>query len=86
MWHGRFKQSMAEIVKDFTQSLDIDWRMAECDIEGSIAHVKMLGETGILKPDEALKIENALIKVLDEIKNGKFIPSKNLKIAKNFLN
>lgn len=78
MWHGRFKQSMAEIVKDFTQSLDIDWRMAECDIEGSMAHVKMLGETGILKPDEALKIENGLTKVLDEIKNGKFKPSKDL--------
>ena len=78
MWHGRFKQSMAEIVKDFTQSLDIDWRMAECDIEGSMAHVKMLGETGILKPDEALKIENGLTKVLDEIKNGKFTPSKDL--------
>ena len=78
MWHGRFKQSMAEIVKDFTQSLDIDWRMAECDIKGSMAHVKMLGETGILKPDEALKIENGLTKVLDEIKNGKFKPSKDL--------
>ncbi|MBR0233623.1 MAG: argininosuccinate lyase [Synergistaceae bacterium] len=78
MWHGRFKQSMAEIVKDFTQSLDIDWRMAECDIKGSMAHVKMLGETGILKPDEALKIENGLTKVLDEIKNGKFTPSKDL--------
>ena len=26
MWHGRFKQGMAEMVKDFTQSLDIDWQ------------------------------------------------------------
>ena len=57
MWHGRFKGGMAESVKDFTQSLDIDWRMAECDIQGSIAHVKMLGATGLLKTDEAEKIE-----------------------------
>ena len=78
MWHGRFKQDMAEIVKDFTQSLDIDWRMAECDIQGSIAHVKMLGATGILKLEEALKIEEGLKKVLEEIKSGKFIPSKSL--------
>ena len=78
MWHGRFKGDMAESVKDFTQSLDIDWRMAECDIQGSIAHVKMLGSTGLLKIDEAKKIELGLQKVLEEIKTGKFIPSKDL--------
>ena len=64
MWHGRFKQDTAEIVKKFTQSLDIDWRMYEADIEGSIAHVKMLGHTGILKPEEASKIEAGINEVL----------------------
>lgn len=78
MWHGRFKADTAETVKKFTQSLDIDWRMAECDIKGSIAHVMMLGHTGILKPEEALKIESGLKKVLQEIKEGKLIPSENL--------
>ncbi len=78
MWHGRFKQDTAESVKNFTQSLDIDFRMAECDIQGSIAHVKMLGQTGILKPEEAAKIESGLNKVLHEIKSGAFIPSKDL--------
>ena len=78
MWKGRFKQDMNVAVRDFTQSLDIDWRMAECDIQGSIAHVRMLGKTGILKHDEAQKIELGLNKVLDEIHEGKFIPSKDL--------
>ena len=78
MWKGRFKQDMSAIVKDFTQSLDIDWRMAECDIQGSLAHVKMLGAAGLLKADEAEKIELGLRKVLEEIKAGKFIPSKDL--------
>ena len=78
MWHGRFKQGMAEMVKDFTQSLDIDWRMAECDIQGSIAHVRMLGKTGLLKVDEAEKIELGLQKVLREIQDGTFTPSKDL--------
>lgn len=78
MWHGRFKKDMAENVKNFTQSLDIDWRMAECDIQGSIAHVKMLGATGLLNPDEAEKIALGLQKVLEEVKAGKFIPSENL--------
>ena len=71
MWKGRFKQDMSAIVKDFTQSLDIDWRMAECDIQGSLAHVKMLGAAGLLKADEAEKIELGLRKVLEEIKAGR---------------
>ena len=78
MWHGRFKKDMAESVRDFTQSLDIDWRMAECDIKGSMAHVKMLGAAGLLNSDEAKKIELGLQKVLEEIKTGKFAPSENL--------
>jgi len=78
MWHGRFKKDTASEVLDFTQSLDIDWRMAECDIKGSLAHVKMLGTTGLLKPEESEKIALGLEKVLEEVKAGKFIPSKNL--------
>ncbi len=78
MWHGRFKKEMAEEVLDFTQSLDIDWRMAECDIKGSLAHVQMLGAVGLLKEDEAKKIALGLEKVLEEVKAGKFVPSKNL--------
>ena len=78
MWHGRFTQNTAKTVQDFTQSLDIDWRMAEADIEGSIAHVKMLGKTGILSQEESAKIEEGLMKVLDEIKSGKFTPSESL--------
>ena len=78
MWHGIFKHDTAKTVQDFTQSLDIDWRMYECDIQGSIAHVKMLGKTGILNQSEAVKIEAGLVKVLEEIKEGKFKPSENL--------
>ncbi len=78
MWHGRFKHDTAKTVQDFTQSLDIDWRMYECDIQGSLAHVKMLGKTGILNQAEAAKIEAGLVKVLEEIKEGKFKPSENL--------
>ena len=78
MWHGRFAKDTAKTVQDFTQSLDIDWRMAEADIQGSVAHVRMLGKTGILKPDEAEKIEIGLGKVLWEIQEGRFKPSESL--------
>ena len=78
MWHGRFSKDTAKTVQDFTQSLDIDWRMAESDIQGSIAHARMLGETGILTREESEKIEAGLLRVLDEIQEGKFIPSESL--------
>ena len=78
MWHGRFKHDTAKIVQDFTQSLDIDWRMYEADIQGSTAHVKMLAKTGLLTPDEAAKIQAGLAQVLTEIQSGNFTPSESL--------
>lgn len=78
MWHGRFSQDTAKIVQDFTQSLDIDWRMYKADIEGSIAHVRMLGKTGLLTPDESAKIEAGLRRVQSEIDSGEFTPSESL--------
>ena len=78
MWHGRFTKDTAKTVQDFTQSLDIDWRMAEADITGSIAHAKMLGATGILTEEESAKIVAGLMKVSDEIRDGKFTPSESL--------
>ena len=78
MWHGRFKHDTAKIVQDFTQSLDIDWRMYEADIQGSTAHVKMLAKTGLLTPDEAAKIQAGLAQVLTEIHQGTFTPSESL--------
>ena len=78
MWHGRFTKGTAKTVQDFTQSLNVDWRMAESDIQGSIAHAKMLGETGILTREESAKIIAGLGKVSDEIREGKFTPSESL--------
>ena len=78
MWKGRFKEETAQVVREFTQSLDLDWRMARCDIEGSIAHVRMLGKTGLLSEDETRKIEEGLRKVLEEIESGEFRPSEEL--------
>ena len=78
MWKGRFKEETARVVRDFTQSLDLDWRMAEHDIEGSRAHVRMLGKTGLLDTAEAEKIEKGLLKVRDEIKEGTWQPSTDL--------
>ena len=78
MWKGRFAQDTDEAVVNFTQSLDLDWRMAAADIRGSIAHVRMLAHTGLLKEDEAALIEKGLREISEEIKNGEFTPKVSL--------
>ncbi len=78
MWKGRFSQDMDAAVLGFTQSLDLDWRMAAADIRGSIAHVRMLAHTGLLSGDEALTIEKNLREIAEEIKNGAFKPKPEL--------
>ena len=74
MWKGRFAQDTNEAVVNFTQSLDLDWRMALADIRGSIAHVRMLGAVGLLCADDALTIEENLKASAEEVKRGEFIP------------
>ena len=78
MWHGRFREDTAESVQKFTQSLDLDWRLAPFDIYGSIAHVRMLAHTGLLREPEARKIEEGLRAVLEEIRTGGFEPSASM--------
>ena len=43
LWHGRFTHAPSSELMDFTASIDIDRRLAPEDIEGSRAHVRMLG-------------------------------------------
>ncbi|MDR1873521.1 MAG: argininosuccinate lyase [Synergistaceae bacterium] len=78
MWQGRFKEDTAQVVLKFTQSLDVDWRLYEHDIRGSIAHVRMLGAVGLLKNDEVEQIEKGLGAVREEIRRGDFQPSERL--------
>ena len=49
LWQGRFKKSLSKTTNDFNSSISFDSRMFKEDIEGSIAHATMLGETGIIK-------------------------------------
>jgi len=72
MWGGRFDQAPDDIMVQINASIDIDKRLYKQDIRGSVAHVRMLAACGILKKDEAKKIENGLGRVLKEIESGKF--------------
>ena len=71
LWGGRFEASLEKWVEEFGASISFDQQMAEFDLKGSIAHVTMLGETGIITKEEALQIKQGLEELLEEYKAGK---------------
>ncbi len=71
-WGGRFSKPTDEFVVEFGASLPVDKRLAGEDVRGSIAWAKMLGERGIVTPEEAKKLTRGLAKVRAEIEDGKF--------------
>jgi argininosuccinate lyase len=71
-WSGRFSEPVAELVKKYTASVDFDKRLAEFDIQGSIAHAQMLGVQGIISKKDVSEIEKGLAEILKEIQADKF--------------
>ena len=55
-WGGRFRETMDEMVDRFNASIRFDKRLYAQDIQGSMAHCKMLAKQGIIKEDEASAI------------------------------
>lgn len=78
MWKGRFSENTAQAVQKFTQSLDLDWALASYDIDGSIAHARMLGSVGLIPADEARQIEDGLSRIREEIASGALVPAQEL--------
>ncbi len=71
-WGGRFKKKTNKLMEKFSESVSYDKKLYAEDIEGSIAHAKMLSATGIIKKTEADKIIRGLGAIKKEIENGKF--------------
>jgi argininosuccinate lyase len=70
---ARFAEATDAFVEVFTASVDFDQRMAQQDIEGSIAHATMLMHCGILTEQERDAIEGGLKQIGREIINGEFV-------------
>ena len=70
LWGGRFTEGINELVNTFNSSISIDSRMYKEDIEGSLAHVKMLGKQGIIPSEDSKKIVEGLKEILIRIDNG----------------
>jgi argininosuccinate lyase len=71
-WAGRFVDKTSKTVDSFTESISFDHRLWRYDIEGSIAHAKMLGKQGIISKRETEKIIKGLKDIAKRIEAKKF--------------
>ena len=71
-WGGRFNEPVDAFVARFTASVDFDQRLAQQDIQGSLAHANMLSQAGVLSEDELQLITTGLEEIAAEIEQGSF--------------
>ena len=70
LWGGRFSKNTNEMLDDFNSSIHFDKRLYRQDIQGSLAHVKMLGKQNIIPDDDVKIISKGLEEILLDIDNG----------------
>lgn len=70
---ARFAQATDAFVEIFTASVDFDQRMAYQDIQGSLAHAKMLNSIKLLTDQELADIQSGLAQIQGEIERGEFV-------------
>ncbi|WP_456276744.1 argininosuccinate lyase [Bacillus sp. AK128] len=70
LWGGRFTKETNKLVEEFTASINFDQKLANEDVEGSLAHVQMLGECGIIPLEDVEKITNGLLVIKEKIEAG----------------
>jgi argininosuccinate lyase len=75
LWGGRFSDAPADAVFALSRSVDFDWRLAPYDLRSSLAHLRVLQSSSLLKSDVAKKIEGGLRELISEVASGKFLPN-----------
>ena len=70
LWSGRFQKDTSALMDDFNSSIAVDSRMYKQDIQGSIAHAKMLAKCGIISAEESAKICEGLAGILADLETG----------------
>ena len=70
LWGGRFTKATDALVEEYTASVFFDKELYEEDIQGSIAHVTMLGKQGILPQEDVQTIIGGLTRVLEKLRRG----------------
>lgn len=77
-WSGRFNEPVSELVKQYTGSIDFDKRLANWDIQGSLAHAQMLHEVGVLSAQDLADIQRGMAEIQADIDAGKLAWSLDL--------
>ena len=70
LWGGRFEGTVEDWVEQFGASISFDNQLAKFDLMGSLAHVQMLGQTGILSLEEVDQIQDGLKALLRDLEAG----------------
>ena len=73
LWGGRFTKETDQLVYNFNASISFDQKFYKQDIEGSVAHVCMLGKQGILTKEEMQAIVKCLDEIRADVESGKLI-------------
>lgn len=71
LWSGMLTGELDKLAEEFNNSIKIDKRLVYCDIEGSIAHVEMLGKNNIISDEEKEQIITGLCSIYKNLKEGK---------------
>ena len=71
-WSARFVEPVSDLVQRFTASVAFDRRLAEVDIEASLAHARMLAACRVLSRQDLADIERGMADIRAEIAAGGF--------------
>ena len=78
LWGGRFTEQTDELVEAFSESISFDKRLYAHDIQGSMAHARMLASVDVLTESELNSILDGLEDIRIDIERGDFFWSTEL--------
>ncbi|MBR4086159.1 MAG: argininosuccinate lyase [Lachnospiraceae bacterium] len=73
LWGGRFTKDTDQMVYEFNASINFDKKLYKQDIQGSMAHVKMLAKQNILTESDKEVILKGLQSILEDVENGTLV-------------
>jgi argininosuccinate lyase len=71
-WSGRFAEPIDALTQRFNASVDFDKRLAEFDIQGSLAHARMLERCKLISAADLADIERGMASIRDDVRAGRF--------------